>query len=309
MRIHRPLTPLCLLFLGWMVLGLASPGSASAITGISRQTLPDREVVRVDLDAAIEPVVRYSSQEDCWQIDLVGVDRASTAPIDTPFAGPVLALRCGQVNADPPIQRISMHLVPGARMKLVRRPGGFQVELKPTDRVGDLPRGDPGRPAPQPLISPAGEQGEVIVEVRHAQALPIIAQLVEGAGFDLRFRDPLPKVVTLNVRRPNALEALRAVAGQMGMVLTREADGWWLTRRDNPLLGIPAEGCPVGPDAGTTVSEVLRRLAGEPFLDRLGRSLSKTMGDRAFAVPAGSSNPRTVVQNLLDSQGIHLAAQ
>jgi len=280
----------------------------TAITGLSRESFPDRDVVKVEIDSWVEPLFRYSSQENCWQIDMVGVGGPPPPVVVKPFCGPVLALRCGQVNSDPPIQRISLNVQPGVRMKVVRSPHGFRFELKKTGQQFKGPVIENEGRIPQPLISPHGEVGEVVVDVRNEPAIPVLAKLVEGAGFDLHFRDPVSGKVSLKVHATNSLEALRACAVQLGMVLTRENDGWWLSRRDNPLLAIPIEGKLNPVERGATVGQFLRNVAGEGFFRRLKRPFPPGVEQRLLAMPNGLENPRTIVQCLLESHGIQFAA-
>ncbi|NLI75916.1 MAG: hypothetical protein GX442_05665 [Candidatus Riflebacteria bacterium] len=296
------------LILGW-------PGQApgAMVTGVSHLPTREGDVVQIELDAPAEPQIRFSPLEACWQVDLIGVERSRLATLTGPFQGPVLGIRQAQIHDDPPIQRVSVYTVTGARVKVARRGSLCTLLIRGAEGGGDQRRPAARGLRPQPLMHPGGVSGgEVIIDVRGAPPLPLITQLAAGAGIDLRFRDPLPDRVTLDVRRPTSLEALQEVAAGLDMVLTNESDGWWLTARRNPLLDLPAARLAATPagHSGRSVAEAIRRLdGGDRFLARLGAGLPPQVAVRPSPEPAPGQNSRTYVQHLLESHGIHLASR
>ncbi|RCK78669.1 MAG: hypothetical protein OZSIB_1196 [Candidatus Ozemobacter sibiricus] len=308
---RRPLGRLLVIGALLFGLGLVRVGNAAVVTQVTQETTGAAVQLDIDLDVPQDPVIRYSTQEACWQIDLIGTSGAPPVAPSLPasFRWPLLGIRVDLVHDDPPIQRVSLYTSNGARLKVARAGTRLRCVLRSPDRTVEAPRLlGPGRRS-LPPIQPAGETGEVVLQVSHADPLPIITQLAQAAGVTLRFRDGLPRQVTAQIRAGNALEALRAVAERMGMQLSRESDGWWLTCRDNPLLELPAEPLAQPVRGVATVRDVLQQIGGPRFLDLLGARLSPEVAARPLLepVPVGV-NPRTFAQNLLESHGITLAA-
>lgn len=292
-----------------LVLWPSGTGNAAMVTQVTQEETAGGVELEIELDAPREPVIRYSPQEACWQIDLVGDAGSPMVPsLPGSFRRPLLGMRVDQVHDDPPIQRVSLYTITGARLKVARSGSRLRCFLRPPDRNHDPPRVLGLGRRSLPLMQPAGESGEVVLQVNHADPLPVITQLAQAAGVTLRFRDGLPPQVTAQIRSANALEALRVVADRMGMQVTRESDGWWLTGRNNPLLELPAQ--PLArPVRGASVADVLRQLGGPRFLDLLGSRLPAEVASRPLVAPVPVGvNPRTFAQNLLESHGIILAA-
>ncbi len=296
-----------------LFLGCPSLAPGAMVTGVSHLPTREGDVVQIELDSPAEPEIRFSPLESCWQVDLIGVEGRPLPALPGPFPGPVLGIRQAQVNDEPPIQRVSVYTVAGARVKVARRGSLCTLLIRGAEGGGDQRRPAGRGRAPQPLMHPGGVTGgEVIINVRGAPPLPLITQLAAGAGIDLRFRDPLPDRVTLDVRRPTSLEALQEVAAALDFVLTSESDGWWLTARRNPLLDLPAARVAAGPASlpGRSVAETIRGLdGGDRFLARLGNGLPPQVAARPSPAPAPGENSRTYVQHLLESHGIHLASR
>lgn len=244
-----------------------------------------------------------------WTIDLPGSEvPAAGMAMAGPEGGPLLMLRVGRLRADPPLGRIDCWLAPNCLPKLVWQGDRLQLQFSAPAVVRRRSRS--GSRAPHPPLAPPNadqEVNRVTLAVGQVPTDRLIDQLAAMAGIQLRFRDPLPaKTPRLRLEGGSPRRVLASALGRLGLVLTEEADGFWVTRRDSPLLGIPADE-PLEMTGGTAPSlRVLlaQALQDPPLEERIRRLLPAKAWGEPVALGPAMMTARSVVAALLSAHGV-----
>ena len=257
-------------------------------------------------DTLLQPTIRFLNGEDCWQLDFPGME-APFSPEPRSFSrGPLRAFLWETVCFQPPIQRLSCYMKPGAQMKFQAQPQGCRVQFLETSSRDYVLAGGTGKPRPLALLSPQKESEDVVLDLHQAPALPVFLELAERAKLALHFRDPLPTRVSFRVHCSEPRQALEQLVRHCGMRLTSEDGTWWVTHHQNPLLKIPMEG-QVDPEflRNLTLRQAVQRVAGSHvgtmLLKRLPRSLQEKRLPEPFELKAC---PRRWVEEVLSAHGV-----
>lgn len=260
--------------------------------------------IEISLNGSVQPIISWVAADSCWRLDLPGVTAAPAdgKPLSTEFRGPLRQIWHGRVNADPPVQRLNLYVMPGTGMKVVHTPAGLTVRLKVGMPLGTSSRKAGNGPLPAPLLLPGHGGGAVEINVSRAPLMPLLGELSEKAGITLRLRDDPPARVTFRTKSESAMSALTLLAKQVGMVLTSEGGEWWLSSKRNPLLKLPSSGL-VSPATmqGITVKAALKRLGGRELGRKLCDGVSRNLlAKETDTIPEGLS-PRAMAQYLRET--------
>lgn len=277
---------------------------ASPEEGVSIETKIDSAVVSINIDSNIAPNIRYLSKEGCWNMDLIGkaLDCRSE-----PFAfsqGPLKLVSCQTLSKLPPIQRFAFYVRDFVEMKMKRDDRKILLTFKYSGGLIGKTDDNDGR-VPQPLLAPVVEKEEVVVELSNTTAFSILKELAKRASLNVKFRDLPPRKVAVKARGENPKDALEKVCQSIGMVLTHESDGWWISLKDNPLLQFSGEGTvDFSAFSGMKNSEALKKIcSGTSVESILGKLPSEVLSQRVMPVPEPVS-PRAWISLLLKSHGL-----
>lgn len=292
--------PLFLMFL----FALQPPNCfAGVLSDISLTSTEKTATLLVSTDSSADPHVRFNPKEECWQMDLMDMNAAKTFFPVAPPTGPVKLMQVSQVFSVPTIQRISLFLKSEAAMKLRKTETGIEVIFK--ENTTEKKRTDSGhRPRPQPLLRPTAEKEEIVLEMKNTSTVALLSELARRAKLNLKFRDPPPRKTTIRTRCKDPKSAMEEVCRSIGMVLSAETDGWWITRQANPLLALPGDAeVDFRELEGLTMKQALKKICGEKE-NLLSRKFSDRLLGTPFCLSPRKVSPRTLVDQLLQSHGM-----
>ncbi|MBF0500878.1 MAG: hypothetical protein HQM09_12140 [Candidatus Riflebacteria bacterium] len=163
---------------------------------------------------------------------------------------------------------------------------------------------------PNGLILPSAGESEILLDLKRTPSRPLLAELACRAGVKIKFRDPPPRTVTIKARTVGPHEAMQLICDAMGMVLSEELDGWYLSRRNNPLLVLsaktPIDGASLN---GLTLAEAMRLLAGNNVGDSLLRKIPVNIAkSRLRGLSNKRASPRAWVDRLFAAHGLDCSA-
>ncbi|MFZ2958576.1 MAG: hypothetical protein WA705_16940 [Candidatus Ozemobacteraceae bacterium] len=192
----------------------------------------------------IEPCLHYIKQENCWHVDLPDVIIGATLE---PVAGcgPFRLARFSVFPGKPPVTRLNVYVRPGTLLKIMREDDGFLLTMRESrgkpqgesqgESRGHSVAGDTPERLPNGLLAPSAGDGEIVLDVKRASSRPLLVELARRTGSTLEFRDGPPRFVTVKARASDALTALRCVASALGMVLSEESGGLFISRQNHRL--------------------------------------------------------------------------
>jgi hypothetical protein len=296
--------------LGALAWGYFPAGVAGAsIRGVISEAASGSTRVRIEMNQPETPYVRFVPSDQCWNIDFVGVAlERSLAPFAATI-GPVRLIQCRQIQQNPVVQRISVFLREPADMKMKREPWGFAFVLKTTAN-GTAKRSSPGGDSRlrQPLLQPVSEIDEIVLDLKNSRTLPLMAELARRAAVELKFRDVPPERATVSARCRSPLVALETVCRELELVLTREPDGWWVSKPQNPLLAIPAEAIVDSREfEGRPLREVADKILGQSLTKRLAEVMPARRLEEPYVASLRRETPRSWLAGLLQAQGLEAA--
>lgn len=273
---------------------------------IMMSSTADQDVVRISFSQGLRPEVRFAEGESCWEIDFRESPGLSLDEERVTYRGPVKLMWLTQPLRGSSLQTLTIYVQQGAEMRLRRSDGG-EVEFVFRKPSSKSPRKSGGRMlmSPQPLLAPEGGPGGFDIEVKGSSPLPVVSELIRGAGIQVRFRDPLPKSAYIRVRGETFLEGLGNVADQMGMVLTEEEGQYWLSDKRNPLLLFPSRAEINAKSPGLKpLRELVIQFLGEKLGSKFCGLLPQEILGRVPDPRKWSRNPRDFFQSLLQSHGV-----
>ena len=274
---------------------------AANLTSIDAQTSSTVATVSITLDNPLSPHIRYISQEQCWQIDFMGA--AVLEPVE-PKAfsiGPVRLVQLSQICQKPLIQRLSLFVQKSVDMKLIKKEGLYQVVLKLVDDRGRRKVVSSDKRQSQPLLVPA----TLVLDLNRTLTLPLISELARQANIDLKFRDLPPAKVSITTHCQDPFSALEEVCNELQMVMTREIDGWWLTKKTNPLLQFPCdEEVDLSALNGLTTRDALKQICSDECYSRLEKQWPQPLLEQKLGPVNKKASIRSWMDSLIRSQGI-----
>jgi len=291
---------ICLLFLlFWEIPQL---GETAVLKKMVFESEENKDLLTVFMDVPFLPLVRFLQPESCWVIDLIDVTVVGPISTFSSHIGPSILIKCAQIAYEPPIQRIYIYAKSSSTMKIIKFKSGFRVFLKSNSKDNYLQSTNPLRPHRQPLLIPSGDESEIYLDVKKFPVMQLLAKLSRQIGFDIKFRDAPPSIISIRTHASNTTQLLKQVADQIGMILTHENNDWWLTNKDNPLLSVPLDGVIDAKKlSGLTVAEALKKIGG----NEIGLKLCSQLKEKALNHPIGnleiSMNPREWAQTLIQA--------
>lgn len=217
-----------------MILGsIALPLAASTEMIVSSDSEPHGAQIRITSTQPLQPRIRFLSQDNCWQFDFTNVTISPDFKATAPICGPIRLIQASLQHENPLIQRLSVHVRPGTEMKCLKDGQNFKIVLKSPPTTGFPPKVHGYERQRQPLLSPQPESTALALNLKKEPTLSLIDHLTQLAGMKIRFRDIPPSKITIDGRFSSPEAALQMLARQMNMVLSSEADGWWLSNRSN----------------------------------------------------------------------------
>ena len=264
----------------------------------------DHVAVSIEVGSNISPNMRYLSKEGCWKMDLIG--EIINCRSD-PFAfsqGPLKLLSCQTLSKLPPIQRFSFYVRDAVEMKMKREDEKIVLYFRfSSDLIGKTE--DPDGRSPQPLLVPVVEREEVVIELNNTSAFSILKELAKRANLNVKFRDPPLKKVSVKTRGETPKAALEKVCRSIGMLLTHETDGWWISAEDNPLLEFSGEeSTDFSAISEMTNREALKRICSGNSANRILEKLPNEVLDRPVIPICRPVSPRLWISSLLKSHGL-----
>ena len=238
----------------------------NSLESLDWQYSPEAATVTLSVRESVQPQIRFLPDNTCWQIDLVGFQSQLSFPGGASVDGPIRLIQAEEISRDPLVQRVSCYVRSGTLMKCAVTDRTIQLSFRLSERrltPKTAPSGTSAR-TPQPLLLPLAEKRQITINVKNSPVEPIVAELSRQAFPLLKFRDPLPTVITMNRTFSTPQAALEGLLRSHEFVVTQETEGTFVSRRDNPLLQVPGDNEIYWKAlAGLTLDECLTRVLGD----------------------------------------------
>lgn len=193
------------------------------ITGIKIQTGLAQTEIFLEMDKIVDPIIEIEAENAALRFDFPGLTIARSIA-KTFFAGP--QLRLGYIFAHKGEMKVTgIRLFPeNAMLKSVRRwRQGVVICLSERSST----KKKPGRNS-ESLLNPDEDRfAPVSISLKDSPAMPIIQELAQRADIDIRFSGQIPENLSIDLDAANPLEALKAIATEIGGKMEQRQKTWW----------------------------------------------------------------------------------
>lgn len=311
--ISTPVPVLLLTMILFWLPAMSGSSSASVHAVVTLKDLillssPGEDRLLVKLSSAIQPRVQKDLQEDCWLVDLIGVQGPDRVVRKREYSGPVRLFWTEKLSDSPPVQRLYLFVHANTSLKLAQRdPTSFELIIRRDSAVKTEQTNLPalgGRVA-MPLIRPHRVHDEVELNISEDSLSDILQDLGQKLGVVPMVLDATPEKITIQARAASPLEALQLLAAHVGLICDVQDGYAWLAHPDNPLWQVSALGTIDGESlSGMSLSQVLPAMTGPQIARRWLDALPSEAREAPLPTFSESGCPRFWVSRFLDAHGV-----
>lgn len=288
-----------MIFTFWLQISEA-PG-ATLFLNWQIESQPHEDTITAYFNGQVTPVVNYDNIENRWCVDLHGVTCQQTHSGETIHNGPIRMIWAEMIFENPPIMRITIYLKNGSSLKISEQSEVLIITAKTGPKITSSKK---NRFKSQPLMAPANERNDVILDLKNAQVYSVIAELARHENLRINFRDFPPGKMNFQIESPSALGAIQEIARSLGMVISKENDCLWFSKPDNPVLLFSCETKVSGSELkDLTLQEALLRLGDSKSVKTVSKLFDPEILNIVIPELDVQLSPRRWIENFLQSVG------